>query len=721
MATGCSRPGWTKPCGTWDLTGAPLLDRHAVISTTAQLAAAPQECSGPNFGDLKVGAAVTLGEHRPVNGEANWADDMKAYVGRRALITSLGRTDGQNCPVVRVDVDDGRFMWRIRDLAGLGLVRGAETSFGIGLDPTGAVMIWDIPTGRLIRRFILQNGKPQDADVISDTVVVGTDKGTLMAWDLYTGASLIGDGEITMTTSALLAGDDAVKFDLIARPAEQQVLVATVDDIQTWQIVPGGRLTLTESVPLVLPGQEDARSAVEKLEFDAKSQGLFVWLTGTDVATHTVNLDTGQMITTTEGPTQDEVVSHLGVATLATFGSQEDMVLYAHPDGGLASWDPTTDEVTLLSDAGAGDLQKMPVMSLAKSPKDEVLLAGYLDGTVGLWDLSTHSLAQRQRDHETRIYSLAVTQDGRSAISADRAGRIVLWSLPDLEPLRVFTPTIVPDPIMAISDDGRFAVWSAGGQPWLWDVDIEDARETPLQVQKSRSAAPVKAVALAHANPWAAVSRADGTVELWDLEKQALLFTLRSTAGDQAEVQEPDVVTSLLFGTDDAQMLMGTEGGRLTLFAVESTPRQLRLKEFAKFFYDSAIDGLVLSDDERTLLVSLTDYSLSLRPLLPSPGQLVTSLRGGALARSATPWCSDLEELDFPVPIGGCTPAEEVTPAAALAIVERSAGAAPDGSIVGTIGPTNGRSTRLRVPMNRSLRCRSQWTDLRATRTLPNS
>jgi hypothetical protein len=80
----------------------------------------PQACTGSSdaasYLSVPVGSQVVLGRHRPVNGEENWNPAMDAYVGQQASVTGLADADGQGCPVVQVDIDQGQFSWRVRDL-----------------------------------------------------------------------------------------------------------------------------------------------------------------------------------------------------------------------------------------------------------------------------------------------------------------------------------------------------------------------------------------------------------------------------------------------------------------------------------------------------------------------------------------------------------------------------------------------------------------------------
>jgi hypothetical protein len=75
-----------------------------------------QEATTATWGPIAVGTKVVLGEHTPVNGDANWNPAMAGHVGNVATVTALSDVDASGCPVVHVDVDNGSWSWRIRDL-----------------------------------------------------------------------------------------------------------------------------------------------------------------------------------------------------------------------------------------------------------------------------------------------------------------------------------------------------------------------------------------------------------------------------------------------------------------------------------------------------------------------------------------------------------------------------------------------------------------------------
>jgi hypothetical protein len=84
----------------------------------------PQECrmaeGRERYGAAVPGAQVVLGRHRSVDGDTNWSDEMTPFVGRTARVVGPAGVDGSGCPGVRVDVDEGSWFWRIRDLRPVG-------------------------------------------------------------------------------------------------------------------------------------------------------------------------------------------------------------------------------------------------------------------------------------------------------------------------------------------------------------------------------------------------------------------------------------------------------------------------------------------------------------------------------------------------------------------------------------------------------------------------
>jgi hypothetical protein len=59
---------------------------------------------------------VILGRHETVQGTDSWDKEMDQYLKQKTTVTKLADVDKVGCPVVQVDVDGGRWRWRIRAL-----------------------------------------------------------------------------------------------------------------------------------------------------------------------------------------------------------------------------------------------------------------------------------------------------------------------------------------------------------------------------------------------------------------------------------------------------------------------------------------------------------------------------------------------------------------------------------------------------------------------------
>lgn len=77
----------------------------------------PQLCNrAEDYGSVEAGAEVFLGKHRSVGGDESWSPEMDRFAGHVAKVTRFSGIDSTGCAVIRVDLDNGQFAWRVRDL-----------------------------------------------------------------------------------------------------------------------------------------------------------------------------------------------------------------------------------------------------------------------------------------------------------------------------------------------------------------------------------------------------------------------------------------------------------------------------------------------------------------------------------------------------------------------------------------------------------------------------
>jgi hypothetical protein len=98
------------------LGGARASAQEVVVIAGSRSAMPDCDQQVPYYGPVEVGGLVVLDRHRPWRGYANWSDGMEPFIGQVATVTELSGLDDVGCPGIRVDLDGGRFFWRIRDL-----------------------------------------------------------------------------------------------------------------------------------------------------------------------------------------------------------------------------------------------------------------------------------------------------------------------------------------------------------------------------------------------------------------------------------------------------------------------------------------------------------------------------------------------------------------------------------------------------------------------------
>lgn len=86
------------------------------IETTSSNDRCGQNELTADYAGLQQGDHVVIRAHRPWYGQENWVDAMNGWVGQKATIQSLEGLDEAGCPGVILDVDDGQYFWRVRDL-----------------------------------------------------------------------------------------------------------------------------------------------------------------------------------------------------------------------------------------------------------------------------------------------------------------------------------------------------------------------------------------------------------------------------------------------------------------------------------------------------------------------------------------------------------------------------------------------------------------------------
>jgi WD40 repeat protein len=70
------------------------------------------------------------------------------------------------------------------------------------------------------------------------------------------------------------------------------------------------------------------------------------------------------------------------------------------------------------------------VLSVAISPDGRRAISGGADGTVRLWDLVAGTELRKLEGHRDQVWSVAFSRDGRLALSSGQDGSVRIWGGP---------------------------------------------------------------------------------------------------------------------------------------------------------------------------------------------------------------------------------------------------------------------------------------------------
>jgi WD40 repeat protein len=176
------------------------------------------------------------------------------------------------------------------------------------------------------------------------------------------------------------------------------------------------------------------------------------------------------------------------------------------------------------------------------------LTAGASDGTARLWDLSTRQAVQVFSPEAGIILDTAFSPDGRYALAAGMASRVLMWAVEDGRLVRTFELAgPVGAPSLAVSPDGQqVAVGTRVGEIALFDLGSGQVQQMIIG-----HAAGVRDLVFSPDGKWLLSGSVDGTARLWEVSSGTELrrynrrpFTVHGVAF------APDGPTVLVAGTD---------------------------------------------------------------------------------------------------------------------------------------------------------------------------
>ena len=185
------------------------------------------------------------------------------------------------------------------------------------------------------------------------------------------------------------------------------------------------------------------------------------------------------------------------------------------------------------------------VNAVALTPDGKRAISASGDKTLKVWDLETGRTLRTLEGHSASVFGVAVTADGKRAVSASEDKTLKVWDLETGRALRTLEGHSASVSGAAVTPDGKWAVSASEGKTLkLWDLTTG----AELRTLEGQSGA-VLGVALT-AEGLAVSASADTTLKVWDLNR--------------SDVTQQDVLVSLV-GVLSSPEALATELARVAV------------------------------------------------------------------------------------------------------------------------------------------------------------
>ncbi|MCK4897486.1 MAG: PQQ-binding-like beta-propeller repeat protein, partial [Anaerolineales bacterium] len=414
------------------------------------------------------------------------------------------------------------------------------------------------------------------------TVFAGIDDGTVILWDLATGQILWEQQAHTLEVNDVAFSPDG------------QFIAATFDDrIMFWHTANGQLIRQIESIAIdqkivfsptgnqfATIGKEevgrlvfwDFTSGEAIREFDRGSNieditytadGSAILIASNDGVLTLLDAQTGQVIY----EVQQDLGTSAGALRFVAFSPDGTRVIVAFSNAGVLVWDLATGDLLQHFRYEGG------VFSLAFHPEDGAVLTGG-QGIVRTINPQTGEILRANTAHSSAILDLAITSDGKHAVTTALDGIVRLWDLQSGQVVRRFAAPNTDLFEVALSPDAQTVlVGSTDGSVTLLDV------ETGKEIRRFVDDQPIMAVAFSPDGRKALIGAGyrlaqkveSGHIILWDVETGE---EIRRFEG------QPYAVFDVEFSPDGRLAVSAGNGAMAILWDVETGEEIRRFEDY---------------------------------------------------------------------------------------------------------------------------------------------
>ncbi len=298
--------------------------------------------------------------------------------------------------------------------------------------------------------------------------------------------------EIVLEEAAVVLEGHSAKIWDVQFSTDGKILGSgSVDDtLRLWKVEP----------PYLVRTMEGHPFPILKLEFTPSSS--MIYTGSTDGIVRAWDVSTGRLTKNLEG--------HTGWITALAISGDGKWLASAAEDATIRLWRiPDIAAVQIIDEGFTG------VSSLAFTPDSSAIAWGEVDGTIRVRTLKGDWRFTKKSSHQP-LTSLVFSHDGKLLITGYSDGFIRIWNAEDGSPLQTIFAHNDAVTDLAVSEDGEWLVSSSEDHTLrLWKYEIDRFAMLPRRIFTGHSDV-VTSVALSENPRLIASASGDGTIRLWN-------------------------------------------------------------------------------------------------------------------------------------------------------------------------------------------------------------
>ena len=248
------------------------------------------------------------------------------------------------------------------------------------------------------------------------------------------------------------------------------------------------------------------------------------------------------------------------------------------------------------------------VLDVALTPDGKRAVSASRDRTLRVWNLDSEDPSRSPtvlRGHDAAVHRVAVTPDGRRAISASEDGALRTWELDGSDEAAAFVPILRDQKsgvasLAATPDGQRAIIATTGGELEMRDLDWEDAedRTEPQPTLMTRHEENVNAAAVTPDERRAIFGFPDGSLRVWELQPGV-------SAGEVAELRgHKGGVLAVALTPDGKRIVSASSDSTLRVWDLEDGDWPVDAAAVLRGHQNAVLDVAVLPDGRRIVSAS---------------------------------------------------------------------------------------------------------------------